>query len=263
MAKKRIVTKVGDVFCAPIGDGYKRYFQFIAIDRSLLNSSTVRVFKSAYPLDENPKIEQIVKDAVGFYSHTVLRAGIEDGVWYKVGTTKDIGEAGLEDIWFGTQQDHIAKPHANTVEIIYVNPLENWWIWHINKDHINIGRLPDDLREYVEPGGVFSWETLLSRIKYGYYVMSSVMFDVLPRRPWPEAHSYLKKQEGEVTVYYHFLGEYVIQQLIVMGDKRVHLTAEKPAAEGYTLRTAPFYTTNWKYPEFIEQNEFDEAWRRE
>ena len=32
MATKRIVTKIGDVFCAEIDGQYKRFFQYFAID---------------------------------------------------------------------------------------------------------------------------------------------------------------------------------------------------------------------------------------
>lgn len=50
-----------------------------------LNSSTIRVFKHRYPMDYKPDIESIVKDEVLFYHHTVLRPGIAERVWYKVG----------------------------------------------------------------------------------------------------------------------------------------------------------------------------------
>ena len=45
---KRIVTKIGDVFCAEIEGQCKRFFQYFAIDSTQLNSSVIRVFKQHY-----------------------------------------------------------------------------------------------------------------------------------------------------------------------------------------------------------------------
>ena len=85
---KRIVTKMGDIFCVEIDNGYKRFFQYIINDIEALNSSVIRVFKTHYPMDYRPIIEEIVMDEVEFYAHTVLRAGIVYGAWYKLATQK-------------------------------------------------------------------------------------------------------------------------------------------------------------------------------
>lgn len=59
------------------------YFQYIGNDLSQLNSSMIRVFKTKYNLQDTPSLEEVVKDEVMFYAHTVLRAGIENGSWEK------------------------------------------------------------------------------------------------------------------------------------------------------------------------------------
>ena len=46
---KRIVTKMGDIFCVEIDNGYKRFFQYIINDIEALNSSVIRVFKTIIP----------------------------------------------------------------------------------------------------------------------------------------------------------------------------------------------------------------------
>lgn len=51
---KRIVTKIGNVFCVQISPQEKKYFQYIANDRLQLNSSVIRVFERAYPTDQGP-----------------------------------------------------------------------------------------------------------------------------------------------------------------------------------------------------------------
>ena len=89
---KRIVTKIGDVFCSEIDGQCKRFFQYFAIDSTMLNSSVIRVFKQHYPMDYIPDISEIIVGEVEFYAHTVLRRGIADGIWYKVGKSLELGD---------------------------------------------------------------------------------------------------------------------------------------------------------------------------
>ena len=81
---KRIVTKVGDVFCVEIDNEYKCFFQYIEKDLSQLNSSVIRAFKRRYPIDATPIIEEIVNDDILFNAHTDFRAVIDYNAWYKV-----------------------------------------------------------------------------------------------------------------------------------------------------------------------------------
>ena len=101
---KRIVTKIGYVFCVEIDGQYKCYFQYVANDLTQLNSSVIRVFKTHYPIDYVPDIEAIVNDEVYFYAHTILRVGIDAGAWYKVGKSKNVGEP--DKIMFKLFSDH-------------------------------------------------------------------------------------------------------------------------------------------------------------
>lgn len=41
---KRIITKIGDIFCVEVDNDYKCYFQYVANDMTVLNSSVIRVF---------------------------------------------------------------------------------------------------------------------------------------------------------------------------------------------------------------------------
>ena len=81
--KKRIVTRIGNVFCAEINNEHKRFFQYVANDLEELNSSVIRVFKPRYPMDYKPVIEDLVKDEVEFYAHTILKFGIVFNAWTK------------------------------------------------------------------------------------------------------------------------------------------------------------------------------------
>jgi hypothetical protein len=44
--KKRTVSTIGDVFSVPLGDGHKKYFQYVANDVTQLNSDVIRAFKT-------------------------------------------------------------------------------------------------------------------------------------------------------------------------------------------------------------------------
>ncbi len=58
---KRIVTKIGDVFCVEVDNEYKCFFQYVANDMTVLNSSVIRVFKEHYPIDYKPNLDEIVR----------------------------------------------------------------------------------------------------------------------------------------------------------------------------------------------------------
>ena len=132
---KRIVTRIGNVFCAEIDNECKRFFQYVANDIECLNSSVIRVFKTKYLMDYEPKVEEIVKDEVEFYAHTILKFGIVFNAWYKVGTSKNIGEGHKEALFGSVSLD------------IYENP---------NIDKVN-------------RGGVIPYVDIINRLKFGYF----------------------------------------------------------------------------------------------
>lgn len=142
---KRIVTRIGNIFCVEIDNEYKCYFQYVANDKNMLNSSTIRVFKKHYAMDATPKMEEIVSDEMSFCAHTILRVGIENGSWYKVGTCKDIGEMSDLKFQFG-------------------------YIWTVNGERIDLSdeELSNLGNEY-HLGPVFSYKNILYRIKHGVY----------------------------------------------------------------------------------------------
>ena len=76
MMTKKLIIRKGDIFCAEIENEYKCYFQYIERDRTQMGSNVIRVFKTRYPITYDPIIDEIVKDEVFFYAHTlVLRLG--------------------------------------------------------------------------------------------------------------------------------------------------------------------------------------------
>ena len=159
--KKRIVTKIGNVFCAEINNEHKRFFQYVANDLEELNSSVIRVFKPRYPMDYKPVIEDLVKDEVEFYAHTILKFGIVFNAWYKVGTSKNVGE-GYKETWFGDiSPDIYTNPN--------LNPTENWIIWKVNQPRIFIGHLNKELSNQINRGGVIPYVDIIHRLQFGYF----------------------------------------------------------------------------------------------
>ena len=163
---KRIVTRIGNVFCAEIDNECKRFFQYVTNDLECLNSSVIRVFKTKYSIDYKPKVENIIKDEVEFYAHTILKIGIEFNAWYKVGTSKNIGE-GHKDVLFGIASEIFTTENYN---VIRVNPIENWRVWKINQPAlIENGKLTKKYVPLINWGGVLPYELIISKMKYGYF----------------------------------------------------------------------------------------------
>ena len=154
---KRIVTKIGNIFCVKIDDEKKCYFQYIVNDLSVLNSSVIRVFKRHYPMEYQPDFDEIVKDEVSFYAHTILSVGIRMGYWEKVGKHNDVGN--IDAIHFRMFEE-MGDP---TIKKSY-----KWFVWKINEPFRIIGELNEEYR-HADIGLVFSYIEIVHKIKTGDY----------------------------------------------------------------------------------------------
>ncbi|MBO4463046.1 MAG: hypothetical protein J5797_02500 [Prevotella sp.] len=144
---KRIVIRKGDVFCAEIENEYKCYFQYIERDRTQLGSNVIRVFKKHYPIVYEPIINEIIKDEVSFYAHTILKFGVHDNVWHKVGTSKEVGD---------------------TRNVKFRMLGLGWYFWTINESIQKVGVLNETIRGY-DFGWVFTYKEIIKKIKTGHY----------------------------------------------------------------------------------------------
>ena len=249
---KRIVIKIGNVFCVEIDGSYKCYFQYVCNDRSMLNSDVIRVFKTRYPMDYEPVVKDIVRDEVAFHAHTIIRAGIFHEAWYKVGPSAIISDAHEKVLWGITKSVDMDKD-GNVMD---VDPMRHWSIWHIDNEKYEIGEIPNDYNIQIEPGGVFPYVEILTRIRLGYYKYSSSEYNVIKRIPHADVDSYVKKSFQDKEVYYHFKGENVVQEIKVVDNSEISVS------EGNPLDRPKFWETNWKYEEFITEEEFREAWSK-
>ena len=256
---KRIVTKVGNVFCVEIDNEYKCFFQYIEKDVFQLGSSVIRAFKTRYPMDYKPVIEDIVKDEILFYAHTILRVGIEYGAWYKVGKSKELGLSGLNNVMFGDVFNYKATPNLQLIEVDY---LENWTIWKVNEERINIGVLPTEYYEIIEEGGVVPYDEVVTRFRIGYFKVTDKSYDIIKRRPIAGVNSYTKREIDGNECYFHFIGEDIYCEIIVTPQGAIKLTQEEPEKDGYTFHAHKFWEINWNYRDHITEADFLTAWNK-
>lgn len=153
---KRVVTKVGDVFCVRVDDHYKRYLQYIVSDVTCLNSDVVRIFKKKYPIETNPDLSEIIKDEVDFYSHCVTSVGVKRGLWEKVGNIREVGD--IKHIIFKCKSDYTNANIQN-----------DWRVWKVNEDIIHIGKLKEEYYSFSYLGLIFHPEDIIHKLKTGVY----------------------------------------------------------------------------------------------
>jgi len=153
---KRVMTRVGDIFCVELSE-YKVYFQFIAVDSSYLNSTTIRVFYKKYPLDYVFDAEEVVRDEIMFCAHTMLQPGLKQNIWTKVGKSKDLGD--LEHVLFRTTSDWSPQRLKSY----------RWWVGGINKEYEMIGELTYEYKKKTNMGCVFPPIDIVKRIETGEY----------------------------------------------------------------------------------------------
>lgn len=257
---KRIVTKIGDIFCAEIDGKYKVYFQYIANDTEALNSSVIRVFQRRYRLTDILDVDEIVTDEILFYAHTVLRVGIEENKWYKVGKSDNLGLDKLENIYFGLAQSTYID--AELMQIIHCDPQENLVIWHVNHEKRREGKLTNENKLKIEYGGVVPVGSIISRIKLGYDPGCNNIYYHAKRVPWDDVDSYTKLEdsESEDVAYLHFVGKKAVAIVIVTPNGKVYLDEQHPKSGEFKMFEGDFGDINWKYNEFITAEEFNEVW---
>ncbi len=129
--------KIGDVFSVNISESEKKFFQYIAVDSTQLNSDVIRSFKKKYLINEVVEIESILDDEVDFYAHCVIKFGLKMKLWEKVGNSNKTGE--LKNILFRGSRDSGCKSGEQ------IKFSTDWYVWKINdKDFTSVGKLEGD-----------------------------------------------------------------------------------------------------------------------
>jgi len=154
MSKHKL--EIGDVFEVPVNGKFKNYFQFIAIDESQLRSDVIKVFAKNHSLNERPKVADIVRGAVGFYAHCVIKVGIRENYWQKIGNDPDVGQ---NDVIFRASKDFGRSDIAVS---------DRWEVWSLGQNRSYVGNLSGRLL-LAEPGEVFPPYEVVHRIVHGEY----------------------------------------------------------------------------------------------
>lgn len=106
-------------------------------------------------------MDEITKDDVSFYAHTVIRGGIKSGYWEKVGKSSFDGKI---DVIF--RQINLFAP-------LYLDPpkdsaAEDWKIWRVNEPMIEVKNTSYELQN-SERGSVKPAIDIINRVKTGKY----------------------------------------------------------------------------------------------
>ena len=159
---KQVRTRIGNVFCVKVSEHTKRYFQFIALDLTQLNSDVIRVFKKVYDMDASPSLSEIISDDVDFYAHCVVKFGVKFSLWEKVGYIADVGDTSL--VLFRNTNDCSIKTGEEMVKVSH-----RWYVWHINDDDFTrAGDLKGENRK-ADIVIVVTPHDIVDRIKTGKY----------------------------------------------------------------------------------------------
>ena len=157
MAKRVKSTKIGDVFEVKLSDTEKKYMQYVVSDLTQLNSDVVRVFSKLYPIDNKPSLEEIVSDDVQFYVHCATKLGLKKECWSLYGNIPVVGD--YSKVIFRCSEDY-GNPQ--------VQVSEDWYIWHINGNFIDVGKLPPKYyQSYI--GVICSPQSILDYVRTGEY----------------------------------------------------------------------------------------------
>lgn len=150
---KRIVIKIGDIFEVSF-KSVKKYFQYIANDRTQLNSCVIRAFQEEYPINYIPDLKKIASGKIDFHAHVDIKWGIQMRLWRKIGTTDIIGPAIV--LFRDCDEDE------------YVATSKRWFIWKINEPMTFVGELTGENKK-AEIGVVKNPNEIIERMRNGQY----------------------------------------------------------------------------------------------
>lgn len=257
---KRIVTKIGDIFCVELGNGYKSYFQYIANDMTQLNSSVIRAFVGRYPMDYKPDMAELVKSDVAFYAHIILKMGFVNNGWYKVGKSEDLGLDGLALAWFVSSSQ--TRYNNETGKIENIDPNENFDGWHWNESSVFIGKMTAAIAKNAFDGSIVPWFVIIERIKYGYEMADFYLNRYVKQKTWSWVESYLTyfDRMARLLYYFHFKGENISREVIQTADgKFINLSENEPAKDGYSIFKGTFGDISW-CASHVTQEKFNTIW---
>lgn len=166
--RRRIVTKVGDIFETVSTKKGTRYLQLIAIDVNDLSSDAVAVYHNKGKMVKS--FEEIALLPIEFYSHTTTAQGVGDNLWRKIGNTKVPSLGRFVYKYFRGERE--LESEANMAR--YDNrdsPLSPqkvcWDVWTLGDKEKHRVSLEEGLIIPAEHGGVLPASDIIYRIENG------------------------------------------------------------------------------------------------
>lgn len=168
---KGVRVRQGDVFCVKLDEKNKGYFQFLFRDSSQLGGNVIRVFYKHYPNDYEPTIDEIISDEVAFFTHTFVQGGIYFDVFTKIGNVKVLNENKLPGVIFCYQSTPYEFDNNYPKEMW---SKKMWYVYQANETLVLYETLPKNWRNKVELGWVMNFESVVSRMKFGFYLSGAL-----------------------------------------------------------------------------------------
>lgn len=167
---KAPATHIGDVFEIPLGS-CKRHMQFVVVDSSCLGGWGIRVFEKGFSIEASPSVDEIVADCVDFYCLTyAIGQGAADGLWKKVGTSKNLGD--LNKMVFRDYHQGLLPGEKNC-----------WRVWTACQEIKKYKVLP---KRYIgaPPGILITPDHVIDRIRTGRWYPFPNVFDDYKGATW-------------------------------------------------------------------------------
>lgn len=255
---KRKVVRKGDLYFVPLGKGKGVILHYLCKDTSDLNGHVVRVYEGKYNYEELKNLTKselitISNSNVEFYATTTVNQGISAYNWEKIGNCSIELSQFVETLYFG---------HSRIVDF-EINDSKTkigdlpWLIWKINREPVECKYFPISILNQIEIGGVMPASMIMDRIRLGYYTWTMPEYDVIQRKAWPYVHTFTKKHLGDKTIFFHFLGNNLIEYY-------ENETTETPKGEvndcpELFLPDIKFGDINWLKPDFITKEEYESS----
>lgn len=149
--EKRIVIRTGDIFMVKLDD-CQRYFQYIIDDKSQLSSNVIKVFKRKYPLGSTLDFEELADCEAECYAHTIVRIGVMQHLWEKVGKA--------------SVHDNFDAKFIDGYDSIPELGMKRWQVWVLNRRRVKCDELPSEYKN-ADKGAVMPPSSIHYRIQYG------------------------------------------------------------------------------------------------
>jgi hypothetical protein len=157
----RVITKIGDVFSVNLGNGTKRYIQYVANDITQLNSDVIRGFSGEFDLTAQPLVSEVVNLTELFFAHTMVSLGVKMGLWVKEGKSEYLGNY-LNALFRHTEQ------YGRAANEPIISFSDKWYVWRVGEEFKQVGKL-DGANKNAYPGLVISPPGIVELLKGNKY----------------------------------------------------------------------------------------------